>query len=137
MKKLIFVFGILLSLNVGQAQYQDLVDQKITQLLQLQAQVTSVEFVGQETALDTLAVNLEQLISHRNEVDVAKLQNLESTINQINQQLTQEVLKSKKARLQQKLDELSAVIATRKADHKSVSEVERLCEKMNATLQNL
>ena len=137
MKKLIFIFGIIFSLSSAQAQYQDLVDQKITQLLQLQAQVTSVALPERDQALDTLATNLDQLMSHRDEVDVTKLQNLESDINQINQQLAQQVLKSKKARLQQKLDELSAVIQKRKADEKTVSELETLWNKMNTTLQNL
>ena len=137
MKKLIFVFGILLSLNVSQAQYQDLVDQKITQLLQMQAQVTSVDLPERDKALDTLATNLEQLMNHRDEVEVTKLQNLEQDINQINQQLAEQVLKTKKARLQAKLDQLSGVIAERRVNQEPVTELEALWNKMNTALQNL
>jgi len=137
MKKLIFIFGIILSLSNVQAQYQDLVDQKITQLLQLQQQVTVLAVPERDQALDVLATNLSQLISHRDEVEVTKLQSLESDINKINQQLAQQVLTSKKAGLQQKLDELSAVIQKRKSDQKPVTELETLWNKMNTTLQNL
>lgn len=137
MRKLIFVFGILVSLNVSQAQYQDLVDQKITQILQLQAQVSQVNLPERDQALDVLATNLEQLMSHRDEVDLVKLKSLESDMNQINQRLAQAVLQTKKIQLQQKLAALSTVIEQRQAAGQSVAALEKLWNKINKTLQNL
>jgi len=140
MKNLIIGFVLIVAaVSPAQAQYQELIDLKITQLVQIQRQVVNVALPAEtkNQALDQLATNLELLTQHRDEVSLEKLQQLETDINQINATLATQILASKKVRLTKKLNKLADMITVRKATGKDTAAFEALWREMNGVLQNL
>lgn len=140
MKKLIVAFAVMiLGALPAQAQYQDLIDIKVSQLVQIHQQVVNSNLAPatKAQALDQLEGNLILLTEHRDEVSLAKLQSLEGQINQINAQLAAQILASKKQNMINKLNGLARVIQAQKAEGKDVSALESLWRDMYGKLQGL
>jgi hypothetical protein len=140
MKKILIAFAlVLVSFGTAQAQYQELVDLKITQVVELQKRVMLAPLPETEkmAALDSLAVSLVQLTNHRDEASLEKLQELEADINAVHQQLATQILAMKKIKMQGKLNRLAAVISEQEALGKDVTPLQDLWDQMNDTLQNL
>lgn len=140
MKKLAFVFAFMLvGVLPAQAQYQDLVDLKITQLVEIQKHVKASRLSPDQKAeaLDRLADDLAQLTVNRDETDLVKLQQLENQINEFNAQLAARILTAKKQVLQQKLDQLAQMAAEKRAAGKDTAVLEQIWNEMNTVLQNL
>lgn len=140
MKKLILVFAFMfMGVLPAQAQYQDLVDMKISQLVEIQkhVQISNLSADQKAEALDKLAENLTQLTASRDEGDLTKLQALEGQINALNAKLAAQVLAAKKQIMQQKLDQLAQVVAEKQAAGKDTTRLEQIWNDMNTALQNL
>lgn len=123
----------------AQAQYQELIDVKVSQLVQIHKQVmaSSLQPAVKSQALDQLESNLVLLTQNRDEVSLARLQQLESQVNQINGQLAAQILESKKQLMAQKLNRLARVIQAQKAQGKDAQALENLWREMYGKLQGL
>ena len=135
MKNLIIAFGILIvGALPAQAQYQELVDAKINQLVQIQQKVvqSNLDKPVKVAALRALTSNLMQLTDHRDEVSLEKLQTLEVTINNINKDLASKIYAQKKLKLKNMLNDLARMIQTKKSKGEDVTEFESMWRAMYA-----
>ena len=140
MKKFVIVFGLMLMwVMPAHAQYQEVVDAKVSQLEQMQVKVQSMGLseVDSSWATAQFTMHRDLLIQHRDAVDLEKLQAIETNINQVSAVIVGKVMAKKKSQLQTKIVSLEALIAEREATGQSTQALKALWEKMSATLQNL
>jgi len=140
MKNLLIAFGLMVFMALpANAQYESMVDAKITQLEQMQVRVQNSGLSEADSTWATAQFRTHRalLMAHRETTDIEKLKSIESNINQVNAVIAQKVMAIKKLRMTQKLEALEAMIVIRKADGQDTTALELLREKMKATLQNL
>ena len=140
MKKFVIVFALMLMWAMpAHAQYQEVVDAKVTQLekMQVKVQAMGLSEVDSSWAAAQFAMHKDLLIAHRDVSDITKLQAIEVNINQVNAVIVQKVMAQKKSQLETKIVSLEALIAEREEAGQSTIALKALWEKMNVALQNL
>lgn len=140
MKKLMLLaVGCVLSLGTAQAQFEDLVQQKIKGLKQLETQVqqsSELSVLDKQWAQKRLADSQSRLLQSVNG-PLASLQQVEGHINQTNQAIAQRILAAKKAKLVGRIAMLDAMIAQYQTEGLDTTELEALSAKMKSQVAGL
>ncbi|NCP67333.1 hypothetical protein GW756_04395 [bacterium] len=139
MKYLIFGFGLLFSTGMANAQYEDLVAQKMENLVSLEQTVegaTALSEMDKAWALNQIEQSKTQLIQ-ASEEDLEALQQAEFTINQTSEKVAARLLAAKKARLMGRVASLDAMIEQYQVEGLDTQKLEVLSAAMKMQISAL
>ncbi len=136
---MLLAVGMVLSAGVAQAEFQGLVEQKLTSLSQLEMRVqqaSELSSVDKAWAAQRIAQNRDLLIQSI-DGSLESLQQVEAQINQTNQAVAQRILAAKKAKLMGRIATLDAMIAQYQAEGLDTTQLETLSTQMKAQIAGL
>ena len=118
MKYLIFVFGLIVTTGMAQAQYEDLVELKMENLNSLEVQVemdSALSDMDRDWALGRIEESKAQLLQASAE-SLEALQDVEKIINQTSEKVAARLLGAKKAKLMGRVATLDTMIEQYQAE---------------------
>lgn len=140
MKNLILLaVGVWFGAGVAQAQYEPLVEQKLSSLSQLEMRVqqsAELSAVDKAWASQRITDNRSLLIQTL-EGPLEALQQIEQQINQTNQAIAQRILAGKKAKLMGRIAMLDTMIDQYKTEGLDTTKLENLSEQMKEQVAGL
>ncbi len=139
MKYLILGFGFALISSTAQAQYEDLIDLKLSQLSQLEDTVEATNSLPQadsDWALRLVSDSREILIQASSE-NIERLQAAEVEINQTVAKVAARLLSYKKAKLMSRITTLDAMIIQYQSEGFDTSDLEALSQSMKMHMEHL
>lgn len=139
MKYLILGFGFALMSSTAQAQYEDLIDLKLSQLSQLEDTVEATAALPQADAdWALLLVNdSRELLIQASGESLEMLQAAEVEINQTVAKVAARLLSYKKAKLMSRITTLDAMITQYQSEGLNTSDLEALSQAMKMHMERL
>jgi hypothetical protein len=139
MKYLIFVFGLIVTTGMAQAQYEDLVELKMENLNSLEVQVemdSALSDMDRDWALGRIEESKAQLLQASAE-SLEALQDVEKIINQTSEKVAARLLGAKKAKLMGRVATLDTMIEQYQAEGLDTEKLELLSAAMKAQISTL
>lgn len=139
MRILLLAFGMMLTSGVAQAQYENLVEQKLGNLSALEIKVESsadLSIAGKAWALQKIEESKMMLIE-ASALGLEDLQKAEQAINQTAQKVAQRLLGAQKAKLHGRIAMLDAMIEQYQLEGLDTTELEILSDLMKVQVKGL
>jgi len=139
MRYLILGFGFALMSHTAQAQYEDLIDLKLSQLSQLEDTVEATQALPQadtDWALGLVNESRELLIQASGE-NLETLRLAETEINVTVKRIAARLLSYKKARLMSRITTLDSMITQYQSEGLDTSDLEALSQAMKMHMERL
>lgn len=139
MRILILAVGVMLSLNLAQAQYSDLVETKMQHLTALENtvnQANDLSVLDKDWALKHIETS-KAMLQEASQEDLAALQAAEAQINQTSKKVAGRLLMAKKAKLMNRITTLEMMITQYKEEGLDTDPLESLKEAMHLHLASL
>ncbi len=139
MRIFILAVGVMLSFNVAQAQYSELVETKMQHLEALQNSVNAandLSVIDKDWALKHIDQSKVTLMA-ASEQDLEALQTAEAEINQTSKKVAGRLLMAKKAKLMNRITTLETMITQYREEGLDTEPLETLREAMQLHLSNL